>query len=158
MSTVVDQVEVQAPIGTVFDCWSRFESFPTFMGGVDAVERIDADRTRWVVAVGGVRRTFEAVLTGRTPNALLAWETVEGQVEHHGEVRFEPVADGTGSFDATRIRVRLEWEPSGVLEDVGSALGLDRRQVRADLRRFKELVETEPRRAAAIAGVGVRDR
>jgi uncharacterized membrane protein len=156
MSTVVEQVEVQAAIGTVFDCWSRFESFPTFMGGVDAVERIDADRTRWVVAVGGVRRAFETVLTGRIPNALLSWETVEGEVQHQGEIRFEPVADGAGASDTTHIEVRLEWEPFGVLEHTGRALGLDRRQIRADLHRFKELVETEPRRAAAIAGVGAR--
>jgi len=151
MSTVVEQVEVQAPIGTVFDCWSRFESFPMFLAGVDAVERIDAARTRWVVAVGGVRREFEAALVGRIPNEYLAWETTEGEVQHHGTVRFERVSE-----DTTRIEVRLEWEPFGVLEHVGSALGLDRRQVRSDLRRFQELVETEPRRAAAIAGAGAR--
>jgi uncharacterized membrane protein len=147
MSTVAEKIEVRAPIGTVFDCWCCFESFPMFMDGVDAVTWIDSDRTRWVVSIVGVRRSFEATLIGRIPNGYLEWETTDGEVQHHGTVRFEAVSD-----EATMVEVRLEWEPFGVLEHTGRRLGLDRRRVRGDLRRFQELVETEPRRAAAIAG------
>jgi uncharacterized membrane protein len=148
MRTLIEQVEVRAPVGVVFDCWSGSESFPTFMTGVDSVERIDAERTRWVVSLAGVRRAFEAVVIGRVPGECLVWETTGGEIRHHGTVRFEQV-----SQDATKVEVSLTWEPAGLLERVGSALGLDRRRVRADLRRFKDLVETEPLRAAAIAGV-----
>lgn len=146
MNTVAEQILVQAPLDTVFECWSRFESFPTFLAGVDSVERVDSARTHWVVAIGGVRRAFDATLVACVPNEYLEWETTGGDVQHHGTVRFGPAPHG-----ATKIEVRLEWEPFGVLEHAGSALGLDRRQVRADLRRFQELVEHEPRRAAAIA-------
>lgn len=146
MSTVAEQVEVQAPVSAVFDCWSSFESFPMFMDGVDAVQRIDADRTRWVTSIAGVRRSFDAAVVDRVPNEYLAWETIDGDISHHGTVRFEQVSEET-----TKIEVRLEWEPFGVLENAGHSLGLDRRRVRGDLRRFKDLVETEPRRAAAIA-------
>lgn len=147
MSVVAEQVEVRAPVDTIFACWSRVESFPTFMAGVDAVQRIDSGRTRWVTSIAGVRRAFEAVLTSRIEDQYVAWETAGGDVSHHGAVRFEPVSDG-----ATRVDVHLVWEPLGVLERAACSLGLDRRQVRADLRRFKELVETEPLRAAAIGG------
>lgn len=148
MGTVIECVEVRAPVGVVFDCWSSSESFPTFMTGVDSVERIDAERTRWVASVAGVRRAFEAVVIGRVPNECLVWETTGGDVTHHGTVRF-----GQVSQDTTKVEVSLTWEPDGALEHVGRALGLVRRRVRADLRRFKDLVETEPLRAAAIAGV-----
>jgi len=39
-----------------------------------------------------------------------------------------------------------------VLEHTGRSLGLDRLRVRSDLHRFRDLLETEPLRAAAIAG------
>jgi uncharacterized membrane protein len=98
-----------------------------------------------VVSIGGVRRAFDAALVGWIPNEYLEWETTGGDVSHQGTVRFERLA-----ADATRVVVRLEWEPFGVLEHACQALGLDRRQVRSDLQRFKELVETEPLRAEAI--------
>lgn len=145
MSTVAEQVDVGAPIETVFDCWSCFEVLPTFLAGVDAVEQIDPGRTHWVVSIGGVRRAFDAALVGWIPNEYLEWETTAGDVGHQGTVRFERLA-----ADATRVLVRLEWEPFGVLEHACHSLGLDRRQVRSDLQRFKELVEAEPLRAAAI--------
>lgn len=147
MGTVTEHVEVRAPVGAVFDCWSSSESFPTFMTGVDSVERIDAERTRWVVSVAGVRRAFEAAVIGRVPSERLVWETTAGDISHHGTVRFEQV-----SQDTTKVEVSLTWEPSSVLERVGRALGLGRRRVRTDLRQFKDLMETEPRRAAAIGG------
>ena len=78
MSTLTEQVEVRAPVDTVFDCWSRFESFPTFMAGVDSVERIDSARTRWTTSIGGVRRGFDAALVGLVRNRYLAWETPDG--------------------------------------------------------------------------------
>ncbi|NUR59462.1 MAG: SRPBCC family protein [Catenulispora sp.] len=150
-NTLTERVQVRAPVNTVFDCWSRFESFPTFMAGVDSVERIDAARTRWMTSIGGVRRGFDAALVGRIRNEYLEWETTDGEVSHHGTVRFERIAD-----DATTVVVRLEWQPFGVLEHAGHALGLDRRQLRSDLHRFKELIEAEPRRAAAIAGAALQ--
>ena len=153
MGTVEEQVEVRAPIGMVFACWSCPECFPMFMAGVDSVERIDSARTRWVVSVGGIRRRFEAALAVRIPEEHLEWQTTDGTVRHHGTVRFQQVSDST-----TRVGVHLEWEPFGVVEHLSRALGLDRRQVRADLLCFKDLVEAEPRRAAAMrANSGIRD-
>jgi hypothetical protein len=35
----------------------------------------------------------------------------------------------------------MDWEPEGVLENVGATLGFDDRQVSKDLERFKEMIE-----------------
>lgn len=43
--------------------------------------------------------------------------------------------------DETRVTVQMDWEPEGVVENVGAVLGLDDRQVSRDLERFKELIE-----------------
>jgi hypothetical protein len=37
--------------------------------------------------------------------------------------------------------VQLDWEPEGMVENVGTALGFDDRQVSHDLESFKEMIE-----------------
>jgi uncharacterized membrane protein len=54
-----------------------------------------------------------------------------------GEVRFKSI-----DTDSTRVQVHIEYEPQGAREAVRSALGLDDRQIKKDLERFKEIVES----------------
>ena len=42
----------------------------------------------------------------------------------------------------------MDHETNGVMEQLGSALGIDSRRVKGDLERFKELVEAAERRPA----------
>jgi len=51
-------------------------------------------------------------------------------------VTFETIAP-----DVTRITVEFEYEPEGLVEKTGSAIGADDLQVERDLARFKALVE-----------------
>jgi hypothetical protein len=51
-------------------------------------------------------------------------------------VTFEPI-----SSRETRVTVDLAWEPQGLTERIGSTLGIDQMEVRADLERFKEFIE-----------------
>ena len=44
--------------------------------------------------------------------------------------------------DTTRIAVQMDWDPDGIVEATGSALGADSRRVKGDLKRFKELIES----------------
>jgi uncharacterized membrane protein len=41
----------------------------------------------------------------------------------------------------TRVTVQIDWEPEGVVEHAGSALGFDDRRLRGDLDRFKTFIE-----------------
>ena len=45
--------------------------------------------------------------------------------------------------------MQMDWQPEGVIENVGTALGLDDRQVSKDLHRFKELIESRGRESGA---------
>ncbi len=47
-------------------------------------------------------------------------------------------------LDETRTRVNLEmdFEPEGIVEAAGDALGFVRRRAEGDLRRFKEFIES----------------
>ena len=39
MATVRDTIDVDAPISRVYNLWTQFESFPTFMSGVERIDR-----------------------------------------------------------------------------------------------------------------------
>jgi len=61
---------------------------------------------------------------------------VGGDTRHAGAVTFHRLEAAR-----TRVTVQLDWEPSGLVEKVGSAVGVDDHQVKADTKRFKEYVE-----------------
>lgn len=45
-----------------------------------------------------------------------------------------------------------QWEPEGVTEKIGAALGMDDRRVQGDLQRFKELIERRGAESGAWRG------
>lgn len=136
MSRVIESVDVHVPIRTAYDQWTQFESFPQFMGGVESVRQIDPTHTHWVTKVGGVRREFDAEITEQRPDNRIAWRSTGGDTKHAGVVTFERLADND-----TRVTVQMDWEPEGVAEKTGAAIGMDDRQVKSDTQRFKKFVE-----------------
>jgi hypothetical protein len=62
-------------------------------------------------------------------------------------VTFHRIADGR-----SRIMLRLDYEPEGVVESVGDALGVVSRRVEGDLQRFKEFLESRGRETGAWRG------
>jgi len=136
MSTVVESVEVHVPVSTAYNQWTQFETFPEFMGGVESITQTDDRHTHWVTKIGGVRREFDAEITEQHPDERIAWRSIAGDTTHAGLVTFEPL-----DAENTRVTVQLDWQPEGLTEKAGSALGLDDRQVKADTRKFKEFIE-----------------
>ena len=61
----------------------------------------------------------------------MAW-TAEAGKGLSGVVSFDQVDRGR-----TRVTAQIEWQPEGVMEEVGAALGFDDRQVKADAKKFK---------------------
>ncbi|QCR18064.1 SRPBCC family protein [Agrococcus sp. SGAir0287] len=137
MATITEQVDVRAPISSVYGQWTQFESFPRFMDHVERIEQLGDDRLRWHVRIGGQERDFEARITEQHPDERIAW-AADGDVTHAGVVTFHRVDD-----DTTRVALQLDWEPEGFLEKVGAAVGIDDASVRGDLARFKTLIESE---------------
>ncbi|MEY9857841.1 carbon monoxide dehydrogenase subunit G [Catenulispora sp. GAS73] len=136
MSDVTESVDVNVPISTAYNQWTRFESFPEFMNGVESISRIDDRHSHWVTNVGGARREFDAEITEQHPDERIAWKSTDGDTSHAGVVTFHRLGD-----TETRVTVRLAWQPRGLVEKVGSADGTDGRQIKADTARFKEFIE-----------------
>jgi uncharacterized membrane protein len=142
----MEAIEVEAPLSTVYNQWTRFESFPEFMGGVDEIKQLDPTHLHWVVTVGGQRREFDAEITEQHPDERVAWKSTDGKT-HAGVITFHRLSDTT-----TRVTAQIDWEPEGLVEKAGAAVGVDDRQVKADLARFKEFIEARGTESGAWRG------
>jgi uncharacterized membrane protein len=136
MATITESVDVAVPVRVAYDQWTQFEEFPSFMGGVEQIRQIDDTHLHWVAEVGGKREEWDAEITEQHPDERVAW-TARGGKGNAGVVTFHRLND-----DETRVTVQMDWQPEGVMENVGAALGFDDRQVSKDLERFKELIES----------------
>jgi uncharacterized membrane protein len=136
METIKESIEVDVPVSTAYNQWTQFEEFPKFMDGVESVEQTDDTHLRWVAGVGGERREWQAEILEQVPDRKIAWRAVDGNGPN-GLVTFEPLGE-----EKTLVMVDMTYEPEGVKEQLGSKIGVDSRQVKKDLVRFKELIET----------------
>ena len=136
MSTIEQSIEVEAPVSTVYNQWTQFESFPQFMEGVDRVDQLSDTMTHWVTSIGGVSREFDAKITEQHPDERVAWTSVE-EPHQAGVVTFHRL-----SPDTTKVMVQLDFEPEGLLETAGDKLGVVKHRVKGDLERFKDFIES----------------
>jgi uncharacterized membrane protein len=89
-----------------------------------------------VTEIGGQHREFDTKITEQHPDERIAWTSTDGTT-HAGVVTFHRLSEST-----TRVTAQIDWEPEGVVEKAGSALGFDDRQVKSDLDRFKGFIES----------------
>ena len=135
MANIEQSIDVEVDVRTAYDQWTQFEDFPRFMEGVEEIRQIDDTHTRWRTKVAGKEKEFDAEITEQTPDQRIAWSSQSGP-EHAGVVTFHRLDD-----DKTRVMLQMDYEPDGVAEKVGDALGLVTKRVKGDLGRFKALVE-----------------
>ena len=146
MTSVTEAIDVDVPVDSAYNQWTQFETFPNFMSGVEEVTQLDDTHLHWVTTVDGARREFDAEITEQHPDERIAWKSTDG-VPHAGVVTFHKLGDST-----TRVTVQLDWEPQGLVEKAGSLLGFDDRQVKGDLTRFKEFIESQGGETGAWRG------
>jgi uncharacterized membrane protein len=146
ISSVIQSIDVGVPVSTAYNQWTQFESFPQFMGGVERIDQIDDTHTHWVTRIGGVEREFDAEITEQHPDERVAWRSIDG-VTHAGVITFHRL-----SSDSSRVTAQIDWQPDGVLEKAASVVGVDDRQVKSDLARFKEFIESRDAETGAWRG------
>ena len=138
MATKVEKsIVVDVPERVVYDQWTQFEEFPQFMGGVSEIKQLDDTRLHWVAEIGGVKREWEAEILEQIPDRKVAWAATSGAT-NAGAVFFEPAGGGK-----TMVRLELEYEPEGLVEKAGDAIGIVGRRAEADLEKFKAFIEAK---------------
>jgi uncharacterized membrane protein len=146
VSSIEQSIEVEVPVRTAYNQWTQFEEFPRFMEGVQQVTQLDDKRLRWRANVGGQEKEWEAEITEQRPDERIAWRSRSGAA-NAGVVTFHRIADAR-----TRVMLQLDYDPEGVTENVGDALGMVSRRVAGDLKRFKEFVESRGHETGAWRG------
>jgi uncharacterized membrane protein len=147
VASVQEAIDVDVPIRVAYDQWTQFESFPQFMGGVESITQLDDKRLHWVTSIDGVKREFDAEITEQHPEERIAWASTSGETKHAGVVTFHRLDEAK-----TRVMIQIDWEPEGLVEKAGAALGFDDRQVKADAKKFKEFIESRGTETGAWRG------
>ncbi|TQJ50683.1 SRPBCC family protein [Phycicoccus sp. SLBN-51] len=147
MTTTIERtVTVEVPVHTAYNQWTQFEEFPQFMSGVNEVTQVDDTTLHWVAEIGGVRREWDAAVLEQVPDQKVAWAATQGAT-NAGAVHFAPSGP-----DHTIVTLHLEFEPEGLVEKAGDALGVVERQAEGDLQRFKTFIEERGTETGAWRG------
>jgi uncharacterized membrane protein len=135
MSNIEQSIDVNVPVHTAYNQWTQFEEFPHFMEGVEEIRQLDDKRLHWRANVGGKEKEWDAVITEQIPDQRIAWKNTTGAT-NAGVVTFHHISD-----KITRVMLQLEYDPEGIIENVGDAIGVVSSRVKGDLARFKEYIE-----------------
>jgi uncharacterized membrane protein len=146
MASIEESIEVDVPVRAVYNQWTQFEDFPHFMTGVESVTQLDDTHLHWKTKIAGVEREYDAEITEQHPDERVAWRSVDGKT-NAGVVTFHHLSD-----TRTKVMVQIDWEPDGLVEKAGSAVGADDRRVSADLHKFKEFIEARGTATGAWRG------
>ena len=140
---VEQSVIIDRPAAELYAYWRDFENLPRFMEHVESVTTVGPGRSHWAVkGPGGTQIEWDAEVHNEIEPELIAWRSLPGaEVNNAGSVHFRPIAGGT----RTLVRVVLSYEPpAGRLGAAVARLFGEEpsRQVRDDLRRFKDVMES----------------
>lgn len=140
---VEKSISINATPQACYDAWRKLQDLPRFMKHLESVQVLDDKRSRWRArAPGGGYVEWEAQITEDIPGERISWHTLENsQVSNAGTVRFDSAPNGRG----TVLRVTMHYSPPA--GRVGAMFARMMReepsiQLREDLRRFKQIVET----------------
>lgn len=134
---IQQSVDVAVPVKVAYDRWTMFEDWPEFMHRIESVDQADDTTLSVSMKLWGLTRRFEAKIAEQRPDQRIEWDVEEG-LSHTGVVTFHQLAPRL-----TRVEVSLDFEPHGMLEKMGRGMRFAKRAVRADLHRFKAIVELD---------------
>jgi uncharacterized membrane protein len=137
ITNIVESIEVGAPIDVVYDQWTRFSDFPSFMKKVERVEQVSEEKLSWKVQIFLSHRTWEATIREQVPDERIVWRAKGEKGYVDGAVTFHELAP-----DLTKVIVVLEYHPQGLFERTGNIWRAQGRRVRLELKHFQRHVMT----------------
>jgi uncharacterized membrane protein len=146
MSVIEKSIEIEVPVTTAYNQWTQFEEFPKFMEGVKEVKQIDDTHLRWKADIGGKEKEWDAEITEQIPDNRIAWRSRDGAM-NAGVVSFHRLSDSK-----SKVMLQMEYDPQGVVENVGDAVGVVSQRVLGDLERFKRYIESRRQETGAWRG------
>jgi uncharacterized membrane protein len=154
---VRESIAIHRSTKDLYAFWRDLTNLPRVMCHVQEITIIDDRRSRWRVdGPAGGSIEWEALITRDEAERCIAWASIDGDyLQHHGAVGFEPLPGDRGTI----VRVLLFYRPLGGAAGALLARAFRRepsQEIRDDLRRFKQLMETGE--VASNAGPSARAR
>ena len=134
-SSVQESIELDVPISTAYNQWTQFEEFPRFMQSVEEVRQLDDTHLHWRANVAGRTKEWESEITEQIPDQRIAWRSISG-ARNAGVVTFHKLGQ-----HRTRVKLQMDYDPQTPVEKIGDAIGGVKLTAKANLQRFKDLVE-----------------
>jgi hypothetical protein len=116
------------------------------MEGVKSIRQLDDKNLHWRAKIGPKEEEWQAEIMEQIPDQRIAWRSTTG-AKNGGVVTFHRLDENT-----TRIMLQIEYDPEGVVENVGDAMGAVDRRIEGDLKRFKEFIESRQQPTGAWRG------
>jgi uncharacterized membrane protein len=134
MAFIDKTIEVGADVRDVYDIWTAFEDFPTFMETIETVTVGQDDRQHWVAVVEDDTYEWDADIVEHVEDEKVSWQAIDER--ETGEVRFEKLGAGR-----TRVTYQLEYDPDNWDVPADSLERWMNSRVDEDLESFKRTVE-----------------
>jgi uncharacterized membrane protein len=138
VTSIIEQVDIGAPIELVYDQWTRFTDFPAMMKKVENVEQLSDEKLRWTARILWSHRTWESTILEQVPDERIVWTSEGDKGSVDGAVTFHELAP-----DLTRVVVVLAYHPKGLFERTGNLWRAQGRRARLELKNFQRHVMTE---------------
>lgn len=137
---VIASVTINKPVDEVYAFYRSLAQLPAFMNWLESVREVDETHSHWVAKLplaGTVE--WDAEIVDDRPGELIAWRTVAGsKVKLHGRVTFTR----TPGRDMTEVRCEMQLGFTGAKPTTHLAKMLAAPQIKGDLRRLKQVLET----------------
>ncbi|WP_380790521.1 SRPBCC family protein [Streptomyces albidoflavus] len=139
VTNIVESIDIPVPLRTVYDHWTQFEDFSSFMKGVKSVTQNEDEETDWKAKVFLSERSWTATIQEQVPDDRIVWTSEGSKGSTAGAVTFHELAP-----HLTRVVAIVEYYPSGFFEKTGNLWRAQGRRLRLDLKHFARHVTLGP--------------
>ncbi|WP_347256995.1 SRPBCC family protein [Actinomadura sp. RB99] len=138
VTNIIEHTDIGAPRRLVYDQFTQFQEFPSFMKKVISVDQADDEKLNWQAKIFWSKRTWEATIVEQVPDEHVVWRSKGAKGHVDGTVSFHELAP-----NLTRVLVVLEYHPQGLFERTGNIWRAQGRRVRLELKHFRRHVMTQ---------------
>ncbi|MBX6385995.1 MAG: SRPBCC family protein [Microbispora sp.] len=137
VTNIVESIDIGAPLRLVYNQWTQFEDFPSFMKKVETVEQKSDEKLGWKAQVFWSHRVWDSTIIEQVPDRRIIWRSEGPKGFPDGSVTFHEITP-----DLTRVLLVIEYHPQGFFERVGNLWRAQGRRVRLELKHFRRHVMT----------------
>ncbi|WP_395108376.1 SRPBCC family protein [Actinomadura sp. SCN-SB] len=138
VTNIEEHIDIGAPRRLVYDQWTLFQDYPSFMKKVVSVDQAADEKLNWKAKVFWSSRQWESTILEQVPDRHIIWRSTGAKGHVDGAVSFHKIAP-----NLTRVLVVLEYHPQGLFERTGNLWRAQGRRVRLELKHFRRHVMTQ---------------